>query len=165
MNVRKSTMEDLPEIMETYAYARKLMRENGNQTQWGETEPPEKKVVNDIKNGWGYVIEENGTICGAFAFIIGRDPMYLVIKDGDWLNDTDPYGTIHRLGTNGKARGVFDACLDFCKKAEINQSAETVLTLKFRKHRSDMLREYIFSLPMSRNRNDQAGIQHSADQC
>ncbi len=125
MLVRKSTMEDLPEIMETYAYARKLMRETGNRTQWGETEPPERKVVSDIKNGWGYVIEEDGVLCGAFAFIIGPDPMYREIIDGAWLNDTDLYGTIHRLGTNGKARGIFDACLDFCEGQISNLRIDT----------------------------------------
>ena len=36
-----------------------------------------------------------------------------VIEDGAWHLD-QPYGTIHRLASNGKARGVSRACFDFC---------------------------------------------------
>lgn len=125
MNIRHSTYEDLPAIMEIYAYARKLMRENGNLTQWGDSEPPERKVANDIKNGTGYVIEEDGELCGVFAFIIGRDPTYSKIYDGEWINDTDEYGTIHRLGTNGKVHGIFDACLAFCESQIGNLRIDT----------------------------------------
>ena len=115
MNVRNSTMSDLPRILEVYAYARELMKKNGNPTQWGDTFPKTEKVLRDIENGWGFVVEENDEICGAFAFIIGTDPTYARIEDGAWINDTDEYGTIHRIATNGKARGVFDACLNFCE--------------------------------------------------
>lgn len=114
MNVRNSTYEDLPAIRETYAYARELMKRNGNPTQWGDKFPPESKVIGDIEKGTGYVIEEDGEILGVFAFIIGPDPTYDLIEDGAWLNDTDEYGTIHRIATNGKGHGVFDAAISYC---------------------------------------------------
>ena len=114
MKVRKSTYSDFPEIMKIYSYARELMKKNGNPTQWGDKFPREEKVTGDIEKGCGYVIEENGELCGVFAFIIGPDPTYRVIEDGAWLNDTDEYGTIHRIATNGKYKGIFDACINFC---------------------------------------------------
>ena len=43
----------------------------------------------------------------------GEDESYRVIEDGAWHLD-QPYGTIHRLASNGKARGVSKACFDFC---------------------------------------------------
>lgn len=125
MNVRNSTPEDFPEIMETYIYARELMRNNGNPTQWGNRFPAEEKVRRDIEKGTGFVVEENGILCGVFAFIIGPDPTYRVIEDGAWINDSEPYGTIHRIASNGKAPGVFDACLKFCESRINNIRIDT----------------------------------------
>ena len=119
-------MADLPEIREVYAYARELMKQNGNPTQWGDKFPPEEKILWDIENGTGYaVVDDNGVICGVFAFIIGPDPTYAVIEDGKWLNDTDEYGTIHRIATNGKTHGVFDACIDYCQSQIGNLRIDT----------------------------------------
>ena len=56
---------------------------------------------------------ENGEIVGTFALFLGEDESYRVIEDGAWHLD-QPYGTIHRLASNGKARGVSKACFDFC---------------------------------------------------
>ena len=125
MNIRNSTKADLPEILDTYEYARELMRKNGNPTQWGNKFPPMEKILGDIDNKTGYVIEDNGVICGVFAFIIGPDPTYALIEDGAWINDTDEYGTIHRIATNGKSHGVFDACIDFCQSKINNLRIDT----------------------------------------
>ena len=119
-------MADLPEIREVYAYARELMKKNGNPTQWGDKFPPEEKILWDIEHGTGYaVVDDNGVICGVFAFIIGPDPTYAVIEDGKWLNDNDEYGTIHRIATNGKTHGVFDACIDYCQSQIGNLRIDT----------------------------------------
>ena len=125
MNVRNSTYEDLPEILKVYENGREIMRQNGNPTQWGDKFPAKEKIIRDIENKTGYVIEENGEICGVFAFIIGPDPTYAVIEDGEWLNDSDEYGTIHRIATNGKARGIFDACLNYCESRINNIRIDT----------------------------------------
>ena len=34
MQIRKATMNDLPNILAIYAYARKYMKEHGNPDQW-----------------------------------------------------------------------------------------------------------------------------------
>ena len=126
MNVRHTTMADLPEIREVYADARELMKKNGNPTPWGDKFPPEEKILWDIEHGTGYaVVDDNGVICGVFAFIIGPDPTYAVIEDGKWLNDNDEYGTIHRIATNGKTHGVFDACIDYCQSQIGNLRIDT----------------------------------------
>jgi hypothetical protein len=33
--------------------------------------------------------------------MIGKDPTYAVIENGNWLND-EPYGVIHRIASNGR---------------------------------------------------------------
>ena len=36
MEIRKASMQDLEQIMHVYKNARKFMRENGNEEQWGD---------------------------------------------------------------------------------------------------------------------------------
>ena len=90
--IRLAVPEDFTSIMSIYAYARSFMQETGNPNQWGNHFPPEELIHNRIRDKQLFVLEENGTLHGAFAFIIGEDPTYLQIDDGSWLSDA-PYGT------------------------------------------------------------------------
>ena len=47
-----------------------------------------------------------------FAFILGKDPCYAVI-DGAW-HAARPYGTIHRIASDGTAKGVARRVFDWC---------------------------------------------------
>ena len=112
--VRKAAKEDLEEILRVYRTAKAYMVKSGNPTQW-EGGYPDCMLDGDIENGQLYVIcGEDGTIHGAFAFVLGEDPSYRVIEDGAWRSD-EPYGTIHRIGSDGKRKGLFFDCLNFCK--------------------------------------------------
>ena len=114
LHVRPSTEADLPAIYELYRKGRAHMRAEGNTTQWGETEPPESKIPSDIAKGISYVVEdENGTVCGTFAFILGEDPTYAYIENGSWPDDL-PYGTIHRIASDQKTGGILKAAVAFC---------------------------------------------------
>ncbi len=113
MEIRKSTRKDVKEILDIFNTARNYMVAHGNATQWGDGYPGEDVLNNDIENGNSYVIIENGEIVGTFAFIIGEEPTYEVIDNGSWSYDI-PYGTIHRVASSGKAKGVAKACFDFC---------------------------------------------------
>ncbi len=126
MMIRPSTLEDLPEMLEIYAYARKKMAENGNPRQWGPTHwPPEELLREDIALGRSFVCvegeeesrEADGTpgkeagpgekILGTFCYIYGPkvDPTYDVIEEGDWTLDA-PYGAAHRIAAAEGTRGV-----------------------------------------------------------
>lgn len=116
ITIRRSRCGDVDVIMEVYDKARRYMRANGNLTQWINGYPSREQVLNDIDRGVGFVGEDGtGEIVMAFAFIIGDDPTYAVIEGGHWL-DTSPYGTIHRLGSSGRYKGVLKVCVDFCRK-------------------------------------------------
>lgn len=112
--VRKATVKDIERIAEIYAAARAFMRETGNPTQWSGGYPHRELTGCDIKEGKLYVVEKEGVLCGVFYFNIGVDPTYLKI-DGAWGSDT-PYGVIHRIASDGTARGVFGEALGFCKQ-------------------------------------------------
>ena len=113
LSVSKNEYSDLPELLKVYAAARDIMRASGNAKQWEGCYPPEDMLRSDIELGVGnVVVDENGSIVGAFAFITGIDPTYVVIENGKWLNDL-PYGTIHRLASNGTSRGILSAALNY----------------------------------------------------
>ena len=112
--VRTAQREDLPRIEEIYAYARKFMAETGNPNQWGTTTPPSSQLVEDIRNGYLFVLTNENRIHGVFYFFIGSDPTYGVIEDGQWRSET-PYGTIHRIAGDGSG-GVLAAAVAFGKK-------------------------------------------------
>lgn len=122
--IRLAKENDLVVIMKIYQTARKYMEETGNPTQWGNNHPPGELLEEDIRREQLYVYsesaggsaaeEENEIIHGVFAFIIGEDPTYAYIEDGTWPNDA-AYGTIHRIAGDGKIRGIFEQCFEFCR--------------------------------------------------
>ncbi|MCI8528372.1 MAG: N-acetyltransferase [Lachnospiraceae bacterium] len=124
VNIRKASMTDLQEILQIYAHARERMRQNGNPSQWGERWPWEEVVAEDIEAGQSFVTEEEGKICGVFAFLPGIEPTYQKIENGSWLNE-EAYGTIHRLAGDGWTKGVFAACQEYCGKIIPNIRIDT----------------------------------------
>mgnify|MGYP006936156343 CR=1 FL=1 len=82
------------------------MADSGNPTQWGDSYPPQEMLEEDIDSNRLFVYTVNGCLEAVFAFILGPDPTYAKIEDGQWLNDEVPYGTIHRLASTGDRRGV-----------------------------------------------------------
>lgn len=99
------------------------MRNNGNPNQWRKGYPSAETISKDIQNGNFFVEVFEGVITGCFAFIIGVEPTYQNIK-GKWLNSL-PYGTIHRLASNGVFPGLSDRCVTFCKGKISNLRADT----------------------------------------
>lgn len=113
--IETATMQDLPALLEIYAYARTFMAKSGNPHQWADGTPGEETLRNDIKKGQLFLCKDGDLTYGAFAFIIGTDPTYLQIEDGAWRSDT-PYGTIHRIAGNGTKHGLLAEAVSFCEK-------------------------------------------------
>lgn len=122
MKIRIATINDLPEIKRIIRHAKTVMQNDGNFSQWEDIDYPECLLPNDIKNNNLYVLEDNG-IHACFAFIIGEDSTYLDIR-GKWLND-NPYGTIHRLASDGAIKEVFHKVIEYCKSFNIDIRIDT----------------------------------------
>jgi RimJ/RimL family protein N-acetyltransferase len=114
MTIRPSTYADINALLAIFAHARQQMAADGNPTQWGDGYPSHQQLVEDIQRGVSYVVERDGEVCATFVFIISEDPTYQIIEDGAWLDNIHPYGTIHRIASNGQQRGVFCSVLDWC---------------------------------------------------
>ena len=113
MEIRKSTADDVPAILEIFWSAKAYMAAHGNPTQWGGGYPGEALLSADIQSGNLYVMCLDSTIEGVFALIPGEDPTYRYIENGAW-HSSRPYATIHRLASRGTTRGIAKACFDFC---------------------------------------------------
>jgi RimJ/RimL family protein N-acetyltransferase len=131
-NIRRSTLNDLSRMLEIYDFARKQMRANGNPNQW-IAYPSKNLLEEDIKTGVSYVIESNSNVCGTFVFSIGEDPTYQVIKNGSWLNG-EPYGTIHRIASDGTQKGIFKTVEEFCFQQIQNVRVDTHEDNKIMQH-------------------------------
>jgi len=112
MTIRPSTYDDLPQLMEIYREGREIMLSIGDVNQWKPGHPSVELIRKDIENSQSYAIVDNGIVVGAFAFIRGIDPTYLVIE-GKWVDDSEPYATIHRLAGLKSSKGVAAACFDW----------------------------------------------------
>lgn len=111
--IRLAQYNDLDRIVSVYETARQYMAQNGNPGQWGSIYPQKSMLEDDIAQRQLYVDEEGGNIHGVFMFSIWKDPTYARIE-GAWLSDT-PYGTIHRVASDGQVKGVFSRCVAYCK--------------------------------------------------
>lgn len=125
---RGARRSDLEQILEIYAHARKAMADSGNPTQWGDSYPPQEMLEEDIDSNRLFVYTVNGRLEAVFAFILGPDPTYAKIEDGQWLNDEVSYGTIHRLASTGGRRGVTSEviawCLEHCESLRADTHAD-----------------------------------------
>lgn len=150
MIIRHTRSEDLEQICQIYACARDRMRREGNPSQWGDDRPPISVLMQDIRNGCSYILEEQGRPCGVFSFIIGDDPTYQLIENGHWLNKA-PYGTIHRIAGNGSVKGIFRACLSYCLSQIPNIRIDT--------HRDNLTMQHL----LAKNGFVRCGIIHVED--
>ena len=136
MEIRKSSFEDFPQIMEIYAHARQFMAANGNPNQWGPTHwPPEELIREDIQKGLSYVCVHEGMVEGVFFFITGEDiePTYRRITEGCWSNDS-AYGVVHRIASSGRMKGVGAYCINWafeqCRHLRIDTHGDNIVMQK-----------------------------------
>lgn len=113
MLIRNAVPKDLPQIMKIYENARSYMRKTGNPTQWSGGYPGEDVIRRDMEEGNFYVCENEDRIVGVFTFFMGGDPNYVRLDQGSWHSDA-PYGTIHRVASDGSIRGFASICFLFC---------------------------------------------------
>ena len=112
LSIRKSAPEDIPEMLEIFAAARRFMAETGNPDQWSEDYPGEELLKSDIASGDSHVILSEGRIVATFVLRPGNDPTYDIIHDGNWPNDL-PYATIHRIASRGERKGMLHAAMQY----------------------------------------------------
>ena len=105
MILRKATFSEKDIIWEILQQAIEQRKQDGSE-QWQNGYPNEETVLDDITNGFGYVLVEQDSVIAYAAIIFGKEPAYEDI-DGKWLTNQD-YVVVHRVATSNavKGRGV-----------------------------------------------------------
>lgn len=126
IKIRKADIAELSILMDIFEQGKRIMRKDGNMKQWTGGYPTEEIVRKDIENGNCHIcLDEGQNIVGTFAFIPGEDPTYAQIYDGAWIDNTRPYGVIHRLASTEDSKGVASSCLQWCYRQIPNLRADT----------------------------------------
>ena len=124
MHIRKATYDDLAAIKEIFIIAKDKMKKDGNLKQWEKIDYPFCYTKEDIDKGQCFVIENNEKeLVATFVYIVGIDPTYNYIE-GSWLNN-HPYGTIHRIASNGKEPHIFEEVLKYINSFHIDTRIDT----------------------------------------
>lgn len=112
--ITPATTADLDRILEIFDIAKQYMRDSGNPNQWNSAYPDRDTLEKDIGKQQLYVYRQSGVIHAVFVLLLGEEPTYAYIEGEGWLND-EPYGTVHRIASDGTIKGIFAKCMEFCK--------------------------------------------------
>lgn len=122
--IRLATKADIPQMKSIFNQARQFMVASGNPIQWNNGYPSNEIILEDIAHGDCFVCLMEGNIVATFVLRGGDDPTYAVIREGAWLNKA-PYATIHRIASNGEAKGIFHQVIRFALQHYNNLRIDT----------------------------------------
>lgn len=103
MNFRKTTIEDINNIMNIINEAKEYFKKN-RINQWQDGYPNSDTIYTDIKNNSSYVLESENKILATAMVSFKEDKTYKNIYNGQWLNNGD-YAVIHRIAVSEKVKG------------------------------------------------------------
>jgi GNAT superfamily N-acetyltransferase len=121
--IRKTTKEDIKEIMPIFEEARGTIAALGI-NQWQNGYPSEEVIFADIEKDQSYLCELDGKVRGTFAMLENGEPTYDKIYDGHWQtgDDSRDYIAIHRVAISVSSRGsglsgkIIGYAADFAKE-------------------------------------------------
>ena len=125
MIIRPSHITDIERMRTIFSEAKQKMRSSGNMLQWTDGYPSDEILRNDIENGISYMVEDEGIAIATFVFASGEDPTYKAIYNGHWLDDEEPYITIHRIASIEGAHGILSTVLEWADKRIANIRIDT----------------------------------------
>lgn len=138
MQIKLSSKNDIPRIIEIIDDAKALLK-SLQIDQWQNGYPNVEQIENDIKNGESYVIvNDKNTIMATTMFTTRPEPTYKIIENGSWIIDeTLPYGVIHRLAMAKEFRGLGIAKFVF---TELHQKLQNkkIKSLKIDTHEDNL---------------------------
>lgn len=102
--IKKAVREDLDCIMEIIDQAKKLLKEDGS-TQWQDGNPSRETINGDIGKGYCYLLMVGNEVAGTATLMTEEDPNYSSLE-GQWVNDTDSYASIHRIAISQQFRNL-----------------------------------------------------------
>lgn len=125
MILRKATIEEVPIIWEILQQAIEQRRLDGSK-QWQDGYPNEQSIINDINNGYGYVLVNNAVVIAYAAIIFGIEPAYTNIE-GKWLTNGD-YVVVHRVAVSNlvKGQGIATRLFEMMEQLSVEQNVYSI---------------------------------------
>lgn len=124
MEFRKSTKEDLKDIMAIIRDAQAYFK-NNNIDQWQNGYPNEDSILSDIESKESYVLVDDNEIIGTAYLSFAGESDYDVIYEGKWLSHED-YAVVHRIAVKNDLKGkgiageIFKAIEKICLERDIH---------------------------------------------
>ncbi len=103
--MRQATMADLDEIMTIIDGAKAQLAAAGS-PQWQDGYPNRDTLTRDLEAEAVVVLMSNGRIAGTASLIVGVEPTYATVYDGEWAAPTAAYATIHRIAISRDFAGA-----------------------------------------------------------
>jgi GNAT superfamily N-acetyltransferase len=122
--IRQARCEDVEQIMEIIRDAKELLKSRGIKQWLTPGYPGRDLILEDIRKGYLYVAEVDGTLAGMACLLREPDENYEQIFEGRWLN-AEPYFSIHRVAVKkefygrGIAKALFRHLEDCAREAGI----------------------------------------------
>lgn len=102
---RKSTLEDIDEMMAIVVDGQALLKSQGID-QWQKGYPNRELLVEDVREGIGYVVAEGEQVAAMCAVTFTDEESYRKLDEGAWLTpEGSVYATIHRGAVAKACRG------------------------------------------------------------
>ncbi|KRO04700.1 acetyltransferase [Levilactobacillus paucivorans] len=102
--IKRATRRDLSTIMALIDHAKEQLKAAGS-PQWQDGYPDLATLTADVDAQHCWLLDVDGQVAGTATMIIGDDPNYQHIEDGQWQNNQEPYATIHRIAIGPGFRG------------------------------------------------------------
>lgn len=125
MILRKAEIIDIPVIWRILQQAIEQRRLDGSK-QWQDGYPNEATILDDIENGYGFVLVDNQQIIAYAAIIFDIEPAYEAIE-GKWLTN-GKYVVLHRVAVENslKQKGVATQMFQMIEKLAINNNVFSI---------------------------------------
>lgn len=102
---RKSTLEDIDEMMAIVADGQALLKSQGID-QWQKGYPNRELLLEDVREGIGYVAADGERIAAMCAVTFTEEESYRRLDEGAWLTpEGSVYATVHRGAVAKACRG------------------------------------------------------------
>lgn len=104
MEFRKTRIEDSEKVLEIIKQAQQSIKDM-NFDQWQNGYPNMQSILEDIKDGYGYVLIIDGKIMGTLALSFDGEETYEKIYEGKWLSNYE-FAVVHRVAVHNDCKGM-----------------------------------------------------------
>jgi len=129
--LRKTTKTDIPQVVAIIEQGKTYLRTSGVD-QWQNGYPNEEVIIEDIANGYGFVLTSDNEIVATVALSFDGEPWYDDIRDGTWLTNAE-FLVIHRMAVSETVRGT-EVASELLRQAEQLCRNNNVQSIKIDTH-------------------------------